>query len=53
MPVAPLLIQHSGRFAAAGSAVLHPAPRNCLSGHGHFDMTAYSKYLKGQLKDDG
>ena len=24
----------------------------CLSGHGHFDMTAYTKYLEGQLKDE-
>jgi tryptophan synthase beta chain len=24
----------------------------CLSGHGHFDMTAYTKYLEGQLRDD-
>lgn len=24
----------------------------CLSGHGHFDMSAYSKYLEGALKDD-
>ena len=23
-----------------------------LSGHGHFDLTAYEKYLSGQLKDD-
>ena len=23
----------------------------CLSGHGHFDMTAYDKYLAGQLED--
>ena len=24
----------------------------CLSGHGHFDMTAFTKYLEGQLKDE-
>lgn len=24
----------------------------CLSGHGHFDMTAYAKYLAGELQDD-
>ncbi|MDR3288171.1 MAG: TrpB-like pyridoxal phosphate-dependent enzyme [Peptococcaceae bacterium] len=23
----------------------------CLSGHGHFDLTAYENYLSGQLKD--
>jgi tryptophan synthase beta chain len=23
----------------------------CLSGHGHFDMTAYDRYLSGQLQD--
>ena len=25
----------------------------CLSGHGHFDMAAYTKYLEGDLKDEG
>ena len=24
----------------------------CLSGHGHFDMAAYTRYLAGELKDD-
>src|SRR5262249_34632784 len=23
----------------------------CLSGHGHFDMTAYDRYLSGDLQD--
>ena len=23
----------------------------CLSGHGHFDMAAYDRYLAGELKD--
>jgi predicted alternative tryptophan synthase beta-subunit len=23
----------------------------CLSGHGHFDMTAYARYLSGDLQD--
>lgn len=36
---------------AAREAGTSPAILFCLSGHGHFDMQAYTDYLAGKLED--
>ncbi len=37
--------------SAPGMAVLGKFKHFNLSGHGHFDMTAYDDYLAGKIKD--